>query len=769
MPIQVPTLDDRRYQDILNEALARIPVHTPEWTNFNPSDPGVTIIEVFSFLMENLLYVSNRVPERNRLKFLELLGVPLLPAAPSQGLVTFANQNGPLKTITLNGGMEVRAGQVPFRTRSGLDILPIEAKVYYKRNVAVPDAKIIEYYKQLYQSFLSSPPDAGNLAYYQTTALADPLPGSQGVDLADTVDGLWVALLLRANDKPYEDKMLNKVRQEIAGKTLNLGVVPVVDEATRWLGQVGKTPSGGEPRLQFSTPLGEDLPSSRVPQYKPLVAVAEEDVLNTPGVIQVTLPGEGDLALWNNLDPLELGVDLFPPDLTDSALNPRLITWLHITKPDGVQAKLLWVGINAIGVIQKAQVLGERLPTGTGEPDQVMALAHQSIIPDSVSLQVTPQGGKPETWSAIDDLIVAGPEAPTPDPRQPPGTTSSVEQPDKVFQLDAEAGGLYFGDGTHGRRPPAGASLSVDYAYSQGKSGNVGPEAINNSPALPAGLTVTNPLSTWGGVDAETAAEGQKQIARYLQHRDRLVTAADFETITYRSPGVEVGRVEVLPAYNPNLSSKPGDAPGAVTLMVIPRYDPLHPYAPEPNQVFLRAICDYLDPRRLVTTELFLHGPDYQDVWVSAGIQVMAGYSIAQVREDVQKALRQFLSPLPADPSGLPTSDSAPDQFTSGPKGWPLGKAVVDVELQAVASRVPGVLAVNKLLTAYGEKPNQPASPIPFSKLQLPRLAGISVVQGDALPIDQLAGPATQAETGTVSAPRISRTIPVPVIPEECR
>ena len=60
MPITVPKIDDRRYQDLLSEALARIPVHTPEWTNFNRSDPGVTLVEVFAFLTESLLYRATR-------------------------------------------------------------------------------------------------------------------------------------------------------------------------------------------------------------------------------------------------------------------------------------------------------------------------------------------------------------------------------------------------------------------------------------------------------------------------------------------------------------------------------------------------------------------------------------------------------------------------------------------------------------------------------------------------------------------------------------
>src|SRR5437867_2678618 len=113
MPISLPNLDDRRYQQLLDESLARIPVHTPEWTNFNQSDPGITLIQVFAFLTESLLYRCNQIPERNRKKFLQLLGVPLRPAASARGLVTFSNERGPLETLTLNDDLEIRAGQVP--------------------------------------------------------------------------------------------------------------------------------------------------------------------------------------------------------------------------------------------------------------------------------------------------------------------------------------------------------------------------------------------------------------------------------------------------------------------------------------------------------------------------------------------------------------------------------------------------------------------------------------------------------------------------------
>src|SRR5215212_2226207 len=153
MPLKIPLLDDRKYQDLLDEALARVPVHNPEWTNFNKSDPGVTLIEVFAFLTESLLYRCNQIPERNRGKFLQLLGVPLRPGESARGLVEFTNERGPLATVTLGGGREVRAGQVPFYTDRGLDVLPVEGRAFFKRRMASPDQTLKDYYSLLYASY----------------------------------------------------------------------------------------------------------------------------------------------------------------------------------------------------------------------------------------------------------------------------------------------------------------------------------------------------------------------------------------------------------------------------------------------------------------------------------------------------------------------------------------------------------------------------------------------------------------------------------------
>ena len=135
MPLTTPVIDDRRFGQLVDETLARARVHTPEWTNFNQSDPGVTLVQLFSFLTENILYRANLTPERQRRKFLQLLRVPLAAASAAQGMVTIQNERGRQTTQMLAADLEVRAGAVPFRTQLAMDVLPVEARVFFKRRI----------------------------------------------------------------------------------------------------------------------------------------------------------------------------------------------------------------------------------------------------------------------------------------------------------------------------------------------------------------------------------------------------------------------------------------------------------------------------------------------------------------------------------------------------------------------------------------------------------------------------------------------------------
>jgi predicted phage baseplate assembly protein len=89
MPLPAPNLDDRRFQDILDEARRLIPRYCPEWTDHNLSDPGITLLELFAWMTDLLLYRLNRVPDKNYIKFMDLLGIHLQPARPATTDITF--------------------------------------------------------------------------------------------------------------------------------------------------------------------------------------------------------------------------------------------------------------------------------------------------------------------------------------------------------------------------------------------------------------------------------------------------------------------------------------------------------------------------------------------------------------------------------------------------------------------------------------------------------------------------------------------------------
>ena len=255
---------------------------------------------------------------------------------------------------------------------------------------------------------------------------------------------------------------------------------------------------------------------------------------------------------------------------------------------------------------------------------------------------------------------------------------------------------------------------------------------------------------------------GEKRVANFIRHRDRLVTADDFAEIARRAPGVDIGRVEVLAAYHPDLTgSQPGDAPGVVTLMLVPRHDPRQPDAPAPDRAFIDALCRHLDPRRLVTTELVLRGPQYVPIWLSLGITVAGGFAAPDVRDRVKQRLREYLAPS-RDAERAAAEGASALAYPGMESGWPLTKAVNKLELMAEVSREPGVLKVNELLLALGSA-GAVDSEVPMHGLQLPRIAGLSVEVGAALALDALRGDAPVAATSGTR-----RIVPIPTVPENC-
>lgn len=130
MPLksEIPSIDDRRYADLIAEARARVPRYTPEWTDLNENEPGMAVIELFGWMTELLMYRLGKVPQLNYLKFLELIGIELTPAQPARAEVTFPLLPGyaapstvvPLHTQLQTAQPDERGRAIVFETERAL-------------------------------------------------------------------------------------------------------------------------------------------------------------------------------------------------------------------------------------------------------------------------------------------------------------------------------------------------------------------------------------------------------------------------------------------------------------------------------------------------------------------------------------------------------------------------------------------------------------------------------------------------------------------------
>lgn len=82
MPLPVPDLDDRTFAQLVAEGRSLIPRYAPQWTNHNTSDPGITLLEMFAYLIETSIYELNQLPDESIKVFLELMAACAPPGTP---------------------------------------------------------------------------------------------------------------------------------------------------------------------------------------------------------------------------------------------------------------------------------------------------------------------------------------------------------------------------------------------------------------------------------------------------------------------------------------------------------------------------------------------------------------------------------------------------------------------------------------------------------------------------------------------------------------
>jgi predicted phage baseplate assembly protein len=131
MPLPAPNLDDRRFQDFVDDAKRLIQRRIPAWTDHNVHDPGITLIEAVATIADQLGYRLNQVPERHYRKFLDLLGITLRPPAAARADLTFRLSAPRPEPVRVPAGTQVATRRLPgeeqisFSTLTDLEIAAV--------------------------------------------------------------------------------------------------------------------------------------------------------------------------------------------------------------------------------------------------------------------------------------------------------------------------------------------------------------------------------------------------------------------------------------------------------------------------------------------------------------------------------------------------------------------------------------------------------------------------------------------------------------------
>jgi hypothetical protein len=730
MPLPVPNLDDRSFPDLVEELVARIPAHTPEWTNPAVGDPGRTLIELFAWLTDTLLYRVNLIPERQRLAFLRLLGLGLRPATPARTLVSIGFGQ-PEQTATLRLAPRTRLkAAMPFETVEELVVLPVVGELYRKRPLTPAEARAlaprIEALKRLY------PVEREAVPYVTTPVCGDGRPEPDGVDLVSgTVDqALWFALLAPPVKHPDFARLRAALSPAANGvpQVLNVGFAPALT-----LPAFGE---GAAPRPPVPHVWEVCVKSGAQPAgYRELKVAADTTRgLTADGVVRLTLPDAADLYVPPNdvTADVDAGTGDRPPRLDDPDKAARLLGWLRLRPTTDLDSfKVSWAELNAVTVEQRQTLANLVVGAGTGAADLEVKLPATSVEEAGFRLEVEEPGRGFLRWQPVADLALAGPD-------------------DAAFHLNPEAGTVRFGDGVHGRVPARGARIKVaQMRAGGGQAGNLAPGVLT-AVDVAAGptLKVWQPLPARGGQDAETLAEAEQRIPAVFRHRQRAITPDDYAELARATPGVRVGRVEVLPRFKPQ--QRRFDVPGVVSVMALPARDTFEPPYPRVDRPFIEAVYAQLEPRKPLGVELYVIGCEYVPLALSVGVDNPSGDQATLAA--VQDALRRYLFALPP----------------GGPEGggWPLGRTVRRRELEIVVSRVPGVSGVygpnlftptpsgwQKVVAADGNE----SAEVPLQPWQLPELLAVVVATGPA------------PEEVKPPAPAKARAgLAIPVVPEVC-
>ena len=596
MPLPTPQLDDRRFQDIVDQAKSLIPQYCPEWTDHNVSDPGVALIELFAWMTDMLLYRVNQVPDKMYTTFLELIGVRLDPPRAARAPVTFYLSAAQSADVVIPEDTEIAT----IRTETSPAIVfSTERSATIRR-------------PQLAGAFTRDIERRGEGEWEEHDLSQIDMPG-RGIPVfsphPEPGDAFYLAF---QGDMSQHVLALIVDCQNAHGVGVDPTRPPMVWEV--WQG-------GGDRWAKC------DVESDGTGGFN----WSGETVLHLPTMAQVT---------FRDLEAYWLRCRMIEPVGKETYEESPVIDRLQIESR----------GIT-IAARHAVTVVNETLGRSDGTPGQSLRLLGAPLLardPARDHLMVIQPGAEPEIWKEVADF---GDSEPEDKHYVLDATTGTITLGPALLQPD---GSVY----RFGAVPAKNAVLRFSrYQRGGGVVGNVPKGMISvMKSSIPYIARVINRESAIGGRDAQSIEDAKVRAPQMLRTRTRAVTADDFEVLARQVTGVERARC-VAPWAQPGTPDEP--TPGHVLLAVLPQVDdPTGYIAPERLTLsadLKRSVESYLNERRLLGTSLEVVSPKL--IWVSINARVRLpehSTSATQIetRRRAEATLYRYLNPYSGGPDG---------------------------------------------------------------------------------------------------------------------
>lgn len=481
-------LDDRRFQDLVNEARMRVSRACPEWTEHNVSDPGITLIELFAWMTEMTIYRLNRVPDKLHLKLLELLGIHLDGPSAAQTDLRFRLAAPPEDPIAISS----RTTEVGTLRTATDEAIIFQVDEDFTIPASRPQGYVLQrggQYKDVGLAKGVAKPRGGD----QLAFANPPQPG----------DALYLGF-----DDPIGRLML-QVEME-ASQARGAGVNPE-DPPLRWeVSQADGSWADAE--------VLEDLTGGF--NYG-------------SGTVELQLPPDSapQAVGGKRLHWLRCRVDAKSRSGAASTFTQPPEIYSITAAPVGA----------LLPATHAALVEDEVLGSSDGTPGQVFKLRYDPMLKlqTGETLEVQdPESDDWSTWEYREDFVGA-----TEFDRR-----FTVDLLGGEVELGPAIRETDGGWTQYGAVPPKGALLRFTrYRWGGGRAGNVADNTLTQLRTPIAGVaTVTNPRPASGGVDAERLDSARARAALEIRSRYRAVTAEDFEFIAGEATR-RVARVKCVP------------------------------------------------------------------------------------------------------------------------------------------------------------------------------------------------------------------------------